>query len=170
MKPIRELAILALDDPDAVGVLGDAVQESGWFDRRALYLLRPNTRPRGHQQRKFRRLSAAPNAEWARAIAAVFLFGGWASTRWPAIDRCQATEWLGPGWGLETLAGEYLDRFAESIFGLTRTGAPGVDFETDEELRARMRAVLGRLSAPRQQVDMPHPFFGFDLRAAGLKD
>lgn len=112
---ILPLAILALDDPRALPVLGDAILEAGWFDKRVMQLMLP-LKPVGRtaspaQRERARRLRAEfragyPEAflafasqettgltrqRWARAVAAVLLFGGWSKKRWSGVPRFGAS-------------------------------------------------------------------------------
>lgn len=101
------LALEALESEGAREVLSDAVQESGWSDWRALFLLlSSNVAPdrarmehwsiwqlqdlaRGpdskRRARHLERLAVAREERWARAVAAVLLFGDWSRTRWPGV-------------------------------------------------------------------------------------
>jgi len=93
---LHELAIAALDDPDAAVVLGDYVLETGWFDRRVMRVIWPfwysrqgtTPKPKGKTRRslvkerrgierrawtagypdEFWSRAAAPTEEWARAV------------------------------------------------------------------------------------------------------
>lgn len=103
------LALLAIDDASALPVLGDAILESGWFDKRVMQMMLP-LKPIGRtvsptQRQRARRLRGEfkrgyPDAfrafvtqettgltrqRWARAVAAVLLFGTWSKKRWPGV-------------------------------------------------------------------------------------
>jgi len=103
---ILELALSAMDDECGAPVLGDAVLEHGWFDPRVMQVLWPlgpavrnGYRTRKHRQRvqlerdgalagypeMFASFASAPTKAWARAIAAVLLFGRWQHGRWRLI-------------------------------------------------------------------------------------
>ena len=104
---ILELALRSMDDPSALPVLGDAVQETGWFDARVMSVMWPVKRPRegwSQDQRlqakrhremiritapsTFALLAARPARVWACAIAAVLLFGAWRQRGWwPVVRR-----------------------------------------------------------------------------------
>jgi len=92
---LLELALRALDDPDAAVVLGDAVLASGWKDHRISGFFTESVDERGWKTRtSFPMLfgtdsfadamsgPGAPSTAWARAVAAVLLFDGWPTT-WP---------------------------------------------------------------------------------------
>ena len=102
---IAELALLSLTDESAIHVLGDAVQEAEWFDPRVMQLLWPVGKAKRNGERtveKRRRraldkenwkagfreffvaFSAKPTLHWARAIAAVVIFGTWQKRRGPS--------------------------------------------------------------------------------------
>lgn len=105
------LALQAVDDPDALPVLGDAVIESGWDDE-AQYPLEPYAliAPRllGSPDQ--------PTREWAWAIVAVLLFKDWQTTPWPAPRLSVPQEWI------RSIEGSY-------------------HFESDDELRERIRGM-----------------------------
>lgn len=108
-RVILRLALQALVDPDVLPVLGDAVIESGWFDPRVMQVMWPLGKAPRHGWRTKRKrdrakvdreahktgyplmfagVAASPTTSWARAIAAVLLFGGWRKRRWPMVERC----------------------------------------------------------------------------------
>jgi hypothetical protein len=91
-------------------VLGDAVLTAEWFDPRVVPLMWPRKKPppHGYASQKarvsakikraeektgypmiFAALASAPTPAWARAIAAVLIFGGWRKRRWALIDAMQ---------------------------------------------------------------------------------
>ena len=78
---LRKLALAACEDDAALPVLGDAVLESGWVDRRVCRLMLAYSAV--ESKAKHREYAAAPTREWARACAAVLMFGGWAKGYWP---------------------------------------------------------------------------------------
>ncbi len=101
---IRQLALQALEDDEALPVLGDAVLEAGWFDRRVMQTMMPaaKRRPKGMYRSKyalekekwkegfplfFQAYASKPTRPWARAILAVFLFGRWRVHGWPLTKR-----------------------------------------------------------------------------------
>lgn len=88
---VARLALQAIDDETALPVLGDAVQEARWSDRRVIDLMyrgraRENetaaTVIRSMWREQFAHFSAHPTPEWARAVAAVGLFGRWSKRPW----------------------------------------------------------------------------------------
>jgi len=113
---LHELAIAALDDPDAAVVLGDYVLETGWFDRRVMRVIWPfwysrqgtTPKPKGKTRRslvkerrgierrawtagypdEFWSRAAAPTEEWARAVWTVLFFAAW-----PAAFVDGASKW-----------------------------------------------------------------------------
>jgi len=75
---LRKLALAACEDDDALVVFGDAVLETGWVDRRVGQLLRwPEWQSKRECRRNQMQIAATAGREWARACAAVLLFGGW---------------------------------------------------------------------------------------------
>lgn len=82
-EALGALAFQALEDPDAGVVLGDAIELSGWDDRRAAELVGiPDVRTDNGRTYVFRTSALALFVEGRRAIAAVLVFGAW-PTRWP---------------------------------------------------------------------------------------
>jgi hypothetical protein len=103
---ILQLALEAIDSADACQVLGDAVQEAGWYDPRVIEVMFPQTRiPDGYNAEDRKRARArrdahraafpdlhgmfpgTPTRGWARAVAAVLLFEGFQKRRWPGGGR-----------------------------------------------------------------------------------
>lgn len=145
---ILQLALQAIDDPDALEVLQDALIERGPNVEVVVQPIKPTLTSdgliigyrRGAIQVSFGEEVYAwplePGIEYPRdyfapAIAAVILFRDW-PTEWELARRCA---FFDPS--VLHLTGRWraqgLDLFAESLFGLQR--APG---ETDDELRLRM--------------------------------
>lgn len=73
---LRRLALQACDDAAALAVLGDAVIEHRWVDRRVCQLIDWDCSAKESRARHLA-YAAAPTREWARACAAVLIFGGW---------------------------------------------------------------------------------------------
>jgi len=101
---ILELALRSMDDPSALPVLGDAVQEAGWCDVRVMSVMWPiregwtrdlRLQARRHREATlitapamFAAFASRPSRGWACAIAAVLLFGAWRQRgRWPVVRR-----------------------------------------------------------------------------------
>ncbi len=107
---VEALALASLDDAGAAAVLGDLVLETRWFDMRVMPLLNraQYARAADSARRKAHfRLAAKGARAWARAVAAVVLFGEWPDTyrlvdmHWPIMERCYVDRglgaWLVPG-------------------------------------------------------------------------
>lgn len=86
MTELLQLALRAMDDPDTAEVFGDAVLESGWYDGNVTWLLDGTTKP-ARQYRHFLRYAGRATSDFARAVAAVLLFGEWSPKRWPGVPR-----------------------------------------------------------------------------------
>lgn len=107
------LAVQALEDADARVVLCDAIQEAAWFDPRVMQIVYPMAPypPHGfrsqsarlaHKRNRdlfktgfpiyFAGFVAAPTPTFARAVAAVLLFGGWRQRKWPAVRAREKAE------------------------------------------------------------------------------
>ncbi len=83
---IATFALRALDDPDALPVLGDMVLESGWVEPWPLARRKPN--------------AGRPTRHWALRIVAYAMFGSWPKVQrngrfvdslkgqWPVVGRC----------------------------------------------------------------------------------
>ncbi len=88
--PLLALALRACDDADACQVLGDAVLESEWDDIRVTSLIasRPVsdwTPANAYPVSRYQPWNGTqPTRTWARAVAAVLLFGEW-QTPWSLI-------------------------------------------------------------------------------------
>ncbi|HET9045076.1 MAG TPA: hypothetical protein VFN70_18100 [Burkholderiales bacterium] len=109
MTDLLALALRAIDDADALPVLGDAIQEAAWFDKRVGQLMRPcpqssRRRARAFERRdrelwfaglpgNFARWTAKPGRAFARAVAAVLLFGDWQTWRWPLREVMVEFAW-----------------------------------------------------------------------------
>lgn len=85
------LALQAMEDPDALEVFADAVLEQEWFDERPAWLITPSGLMMiGGWQKQYaigaKRDRHHPGwKHWPTACAAVLLFGGWSTTRWPLV-------------------------------------------------------------------------------------
>lgn len=130
-------AFRALEDPSALPVLGDVVLECGWSDARVDALCPPKD---GIEH------AAAPTDAWARAIAAVHLFGDWDNT--PAYP-----------WAVVRAALAPLPFFFEGTVTLD-----GVNFSNFTEVEITMDSIredvrrLNAIRAPRQtpiQIEPP---------------
>lgn len=105
---VDQLALQALTDDEAIPVLGDAVLLAEWFDPRVMQVVWPLGRAKRNGERtpatKLRRrldreawkagyreyffaFAAKPTGLWARAIAAVVLFGTWQKRPWAVVQR-----------------------------------------------------------------------------------
>lgn len=114
MTRLHELAIAALDDPDAAVVLGDWVLENNWYDARVMTLVDPAgfAKATSVEIEEHRHKAATGDVSWAFAVAAVVLFGDWENTayevrfggasnlyHWPVVARC----WVAPSYGTWTV-------------------------------------------------------------------
>lgn len=93
------LALEAMHSADACEVLGDALLECGWWDERvewlAVVLQTGWSFATGEHDRVMAAMWRRPERSFARAIAAVLLFGEWSTTRWPLVEAHEARRWGG---------------------------------------------------------------------------
>lgn len=76
---ILQLALRAMHDEDALPVMLDAIEETGWDATPAKWLWEDN---------RDLTWTESPARTWPRSVAAVLLFADW-PTSWPLADRCQ---------------------------------------------------------------------------------
>lgn len=117
------LALQACHDHTAQPVLGDAVLEAGWWDRRVMWLVVGDAAAGGWAARRlffhsrqtmadernrnrFVRRAARPDRRWCRAVAAVLLFAEWQTETWSTWERCRVE----PRWWADALASQGIHR------------------------------------------------------------
>ena len=83
-EALLKLALQALKDTEARAVLGDALEEAGWNDRRAVVLAFEGEPAKGTGYH-FRAEALAKFGAGVRAIVAALMFGVWPS-RWPLAE------------------------------------------------------------------------------------
>ena len=84
---ILQLALQAMHDEDALPVMLDAIEETGWDATPAKWLWEDN------RALIWVELTVS---SWPRAVAAVLLFAGWPAS-WPLAERCRVTWVTGAG-------------------------------------------------------------------------
>lgn len=147
---LAELAIAALDDPDAAVVLGDWVLENKWFHRGVMVVLNEKQYDRATDSARRKahfRMAARGARAWARAVLAALIFGEWPTPAKPVmlVSPGSEVEDLGNGASIvrylglppQFTPGEhpwpvmsrcYVEPWLEAWYGRLYTQAPGVNW------------------------------------------